>query len=221
MCLCQTIFVWLPYEEIYLFPSIREACVHKYILKKRCKKQLLKIWYLLSGSTKLIRCVPDQGVLVRCSTRGKLCCRRWRLTRKPTVTLPPCSLAKSPAHSSSAPSTERSSPGKSLPTESPSSSSSTRLKKSYLRSISVQSSWNILVCFRSLLVFYMFIYFKQVKKTKLDVSRAVSSPNGLGRSKVFRGARSPHIISVTIIQVLWTSTKPVICQEVVSRHQSQ
>lgn len=104
--------------------------------KKTCKKQL-NVWCLLSGSTKLIRCVPDQGVLVRCSTRGKLCCRRWRLTRKPTVTSPPCSLAKSPAHSSSAPSTERSSPGRSLPTESPSSLSSTRLKKSYLRSILV------------------------------------------------------------------------------------
>lgn len=104
--------------------------------EKRCKKQL-NVWYLLSRSTKLIRCVTDQGVLVHCSTRGKLCCRKWRLTRKPTVTSPPCSLAKSPAHCSSAPSTERSSPGRSLPTESPSSSSSTRLKKSYQRSILV------------------------------------------------------------------------------------
>lgn len=69
--------------------------------------------------------------------------------------------------------------------------------------------------------FYMFIYFLQAKKTKLDVSQAVSSPNGLGRSKVIRGARLAHIIGVTIIQVLWTSTKPVICQEVVPRQQSK
>lgn len=119
-------------KEYNYFPRYAKPASKIDFEKNICKKQL-KVWCLLSGSTKLIRCVPDQGVLVHCSTRGKLCCRRWRLTRKPTVTSPPCSLAKSPAHSSSAPSTERSSPGRSLPTESPSSLSSTRLKKSYLR----------------------------------------------------------------------------------------